>query len=72
MSGLNEAPSVYNIRDLIRAGEIYPILCDTSHQHADLCTKALTAVPFTRHTDVAHGTLSTAPPLFPIPAPGPA
>lgn len=26
----------------------------------------------TRHTDVAHGTLSTAPPLFPIPAPGPA
>ena len=63
---------VYNIRDLIRAGEVYPILCETSLQHADLCTKALTAVPFTRHTDVAHGTLSTAPPLFPIPAPGPA
>ncbi len=25
-------------RDLTRAGEVNPILCDTTHQHADLCT----------------------------------
>jgi hypothetical protein len=65
---------VYNIRDLIRAGDVYPILCDTTDQHADLrlCIKALTAIPFTRHTNVAHCTLSTDPPLFPMPVPGPA
>ena len=63
---------VYNIRALVRAGEVYPILCSSADQHADLCTKALAAPALTRHTDVAHGERSTDPPLFPVPAPGPA
>ena len=49
---------VYNIRDLVRAGEVYPIQCSTADQHADFCTKALTAPSHTRHTDVAYGTRS--------------
>ena len=63
---------VYNIRDLVRAGEVYPIQCSTVDQHADFCTKALPAPEFTRHTDVAYGERSTDQPLFPQPAPGPA
>ena len=62
----------YNIRDLVRAGDVYPIQCSSADQHADLCTKALAAPILTRHTDVAHGERSTDPPLFPIPAPEPA
>jgi hypothetical protein len=63
---------VYNIRDLVRAGEVYPIQCSTADQHADFCTKALPAPSFTRHTDVAYGARSTDQSLFPQPAPGPA
>ena len=62
----------YNIRDLVRAGDVYPIQCSSADQHADLCTKALAAPTLTRHTDVAHGERSTDPPFFPEPAPGPA
>jgi hypothetical protein len=63
---------VYNIRDLVRAGEVYPIRCSSEDQHADFCTKALPAPSHTRHTDVAYGARSTDPPLFPTSAPGPA
>ena len=61
---------VYNIRDLVRAGEVYPIQCSTSDQHADFCTKALTAPTFTRHTDIAYSERSTDKPLFSPPALG--
>ncbi len=55
---------VYNIRE--------PIQCSTTNQHADFCTKALTAPSHTHHTDVAYGTRSSDPPVFLLPAQGPA
>jgi hypothetical protein len=56
---------VYNIRDHVRAGEVYPIRCSSEDQHADFCTKALPGPAHTRHTDVAYGVRSTDPPIFP-------
>ena len=50
---------VYRIREFVNAQEVLPVVCSTTTQHADMCTKALPAPILTRHTEVAFGELAT-------------